>query len=495
MQYSVVVGNFETRPDQNFHISRRYRSMKLKLVVASMSVLGMISCPVFAATQSNTAKHKHHKVHQQKATVVQSYKGEEVRYKGEETLVANDWYNRIAVDGGINFDTKWGNRRMGYEGENNQRISLNDIHLNVTALVNDWVKAFASFSYDNASQVLPSVGTLAANQLASRVPSKPGKYDNIKDSIGSVVIEQAYVKIANANQAPVYLTLGKQFVDFGKYNLHPLAQPLTQVMSETLRNAATIGFTTGMVSPLDLFGSAYVFDSPYKQQLAATTDFGGTVPVVVPALTGSSQGHPKPIYGARLGIGQTNDSLSWDLSADYISNMIGVNGVAYAVGIFNGSNLGGEVGNNGTATGGTYENRVGGFALNGDIKTGPFDLELRYVTALQTFNVYDLSKNVYPTASLSTKQGAKPWAAGVNAGYVFNAWDKNQNVYLGYQGTQNAVNLFLPQSRWVAGYGIDVLKNTNVGVELDHDIDYSVSNGGTGNSNNQIGLRVAVKFG
>ena len=175
--------------------------------------------------------------------------------------------------------------------------------------------------------------------------------------------------------------------------------------------------------------------------------------------------------------------------------MIGVNGVAYAVGIFNNSNPTGRVGNDGISTGGTYDSRVGGFALNGDLKTGPFDVELRYVTALQTFNVYDLSKNVYTTASLSTHAGAKPWAAGINAGYAFSGWDKNQTVYLGYQGTQNAVNLFLPQSRWVAGYGIDVLKNTNVGLELDHDIDYSVSNGGTGNSNNQVGLRVAVKFG
>jgi hypothetical protein len=293
---------------------------------------------------------------------------------------------------------------------------------------------------------------------------------------------------------PVYLTVGKQFVDFGKYNLHPITQPLTQVMSETLRNAATVGFNTMMMSSLGVFGSLYAFDSPYKQQLAATVP-AGTVPVTVPATTGSSQGHTKAIYGGRLGIGQTNDALSWDLSADYIYNMIGVEGVAYGVGLFNGSNVAGRVGNDGISTGGTFENRVGGFALNGDLKTGPFDLEIRYVTALQTFNVYDLSKNVYTTASLATQQGAKPWSAGVNAGYAFNAWDKNQNVYLGYQGSENTVNLFMPQSRWVAGYGVDVMKNTNVGLELDHDIDYSVSKGGTGGTNNQLGLRVAVKFG
>ncbi len=475
--------------------------MKLKLVVASMSVLGMISCPLLAATQTTTTtKHKHHHraVHRQVAST--TYKGERV-YKGEEVAapVINDWYNRIAVDGGVNFDAKWGNRALGYEGENNQRLSLNDVHLNITAPINDWVKAFASLSYDNASQVLPGANIFAANSLAfvgqPYVRPKTGKYDNIKDTIGGINIEQGYIKFANASQTPFYLTLGKQFVDFGKYNLHPITQPLTQVMSETLRNAVTLGFnTTLMTTSLGAFGSLYAFDSPYKQQLAATVPFG-TVPVTVPPMTGSTQGHSKAIYGGRLGIGQINDSLAWDLSADYMYNMIGVEGIAYGVGVFNGSNPFGNVGNNGTSTGGTFQNRIGAFALNADLKTGPFDVELRYVTALQRFNVFDLSKNVYPTASLATSQGAKPWSAGINAGYAFNAWEKNQNVYLGYEASQNTVNLFMPKSRWVAGYGMTIMKNTDVGFELDHDIDYAMSKGGTGNSSNQLGLRVGVKFG
>lgn len=484
--------------------------MKIKLVVASMSVLGLICCPMLAAAQTTTTtttKHKHHHkvVHQ----TAPAYKGEPV-YKGEEVAapIVNDWYNRIAIDGGVNFDAKWGNRHIGYEGENNQRLSVNDVHLNVTANVNDWVKAFAALSYDNASQALTGANG-GPNPLFTTNLPKPGKYDNIKDSIGGVNLEQGYIKFSNANQSPLYLTLGKQFVDFGKYNLHPITQPLTQVVSETLRNAATIGFNTMMMtSSLGVFGSAYVFDSPYKQQMPAVIFAGGTVPgtpiaatSLTPLVSGSTQGHGKPVYGLRIGIGQTNDALQWDLSADYIYNMIGVEGVAYGVGVFNGSNTAGNVGNNGTSTGGTFQNRVGAFALNGDIKTGPFGVELRYVTALQTFSPFDLTQSVVPTtpsattAGIAGASGAKPWAVGVNAGYAFNAWERGQGVYLGYQASGNAVNLYLPQSRWVAGYGVDVIKNTKVGLELDHDIDYSVSKGGTGNSNNQIGLRVAVLFG
>lgn len=458
--------------------------LKLNLVVASMSVLGMISCPTFAAASQHTTKH-HQKAPAQKV----SLKGEEMAIPAP---VVNDWYNRISIDGGVNFDAKWGARNQGFEGENNQRLSLNDVHLNVTAPIADWAKAFASLSYDNASQLLAGAST-AANPLATVNSPKPGKYDNIKDSIGGVNIEQAYVKFANMSEMPIYATLGKQFVDFGKYNLHPLTQPLTQVLSETLRNAATIGFDT-KVSVVDVFGSAYVFDNPYKQQISALQL------TVNPSATGSSQAHTKANYGARLGLGQTADPLTWDLSFDYLYNFTGVEGVAYGVGLFNGTNAGGNVGNNGTSTGGTFASRVGAGAINADLKTGPFDVELRYVTALQHFNVYDLSSKTVPTATLATAtSGAHPWAAGINAGYAFNAWSKDQNVFLGYQATNNAVNLYLPRNRIALGYGVDVLKTqnavTNVGFELDHDNDYSLGNGGTGDNNNQLGLRVGVKFG
>ena len=40
--------------------------------------------------------------------------------------------------------------------------------------------------------------------------------------------------------------------------------------------------------------------------------------------------------------------------------------------------------------------------------------------------------------------------------------------------------LHLPKDRWLVGYGIDAFgKNTNIGIEWDHDNAYSASNGGS----------------
>src|ERR1700733_1776679 len=48
----------------------------------------------------------------------------------------------IQFAGGINFDTTWGNRTTGYQGEVNDRFALNDAYIDVTGNVNEWVKAF-----------------------------------------------------------------------------------------------------------------------------------------------------------------------------------------------------------------------------------------------------------------------------------------------------------------------------------------------------------------
>src|SRR3990167_9650068 len=97
--------------------------------------------------------------------------------------------------------------------------------------------------------------------------------------------------------------------------------------------------------------------------------------------------------------------------------------------------------------------------------------------------------------------GARPWAWGLQAGYGFDVWNKNQNIYVGYQSSTQAAGLNLPQNRWLAGYNIEMWKSENMGTtsfgaEWDHDNAFSTANGGArGNVTNLVSLRAAVKFG
>jgi len=461
--------------------------MNLKLVVATMSVLGLVTCPVLASAHS---KHKH-KHQTQAATDYKDYKDMApacVITQNTMTFMEMSqslnrsmpnpcnpgWWNRIQLSGGMNVDVgKFGNRNQNYMGENYQRFSINDAYLNVAADVSEWSKAFASISYNTATtNSNPSVYSVRGNAEYSAAYS-----NNIGGSSNSAIqLEQGYVFIGNLEMSPLFVQVGKSFQDFSRYEIHPITRSLTQVMSETLATSLKLGFIANGFN-----GGVYVFDDPIGK------------------IGGNSQ---KPTnYGIALGYDMPNDQLGWDVGAAYLYNMIAANDVAYSVVNFTGQSA--------------YNSRVGAVALYGDVNSGPFFLNARYTTAVQRFNANDMTKNgnadlayvvngagvtnvigsgiaVTPNANAS---GAKPWAAGLTAGYGYNAWGIAQNIYLGYQASREAAGMNVPKSRWLVGLGAEAWKNTSVGIEWDHDQAYSTSNGGSGSNGNLVSLRSSVKFG
>jgi len=463
--------------------------MKLKLVVASMSVLGLISCPALAATNQ---KHTHHVAKHQVSTARTDYKDmgalpvevcpitdsfttmmDEMGQNVGRAKPNEGCHKLLSMAGGVNFDAKWGNRSMGYQGENTKRLSLNDAYLNLYGNITDWSKAFASISYNNASET----GTTVASVIPTTFAQKAGQYSNVYP-VDRLNLEQGYALIGNFDQSPLFLKLGKFFQDFGRYQIHPITRSTTQVLSESLQTAAQVGFVTRM----GFHGDIYAFDNPLKARNA--------VGLLSANGTTTAQGHNTTDYGVALGFDQISDQLSFGINLGYLYNMVGVNDVAQAVSQYQSGNV--------FTSNGSYYNRVSAGSVDAYVGSGPFSLMVDYVSALKTFNNNDLGSKglaAVPTVAYGKGGGAKPWAGNIQAGYGFNGWGKNQNLYLGYQASGDAVAIFLPKSRWVVGYNVDMWKNTNIGVQLDHDKDYSLSQGGTGNNSNLISLRAGVKFG
>lgn len=441
--------------------------MKLKLVVSLMSAASLVVLPGVAAAHKHHHHHRHHEVRTEAAVIENAdYKGAvvEVCPLTDQFTVMMDTMDHnigrarptedcnklISFAGGINFDAHWGNRSMGYQGENNQRLSLNDAYLNIFGIVNDWTRAFMSLSYNDVS----------GNEFGTSF-KKAGQYSNVYPN-NTLTMEQAFIRFSNFDESPFFAQIGKQFQDFGKYNIHPITRSMDQVLSETLRTSAEVGFLTHM----GFHGSAWAFDNPLRQRNVVGSLF-------------TAQGHSQTDWGVSLGYDHPSDQFGFDVGASWMYNMAGVNDVAEAISQFEFA----------TNSGGNYYNNVGAVAVYGDINTGPFSLLARYVTALTRFNINTLQNHLHGT------QGAKPWAGNVQAGYAFNAFSRNQNIYLGYQFSGDTVNLFLPKSRWTVGYNIDVLKNTTVGVEWAHDHDRSTNQGGTGLNSSIFAARAAVKFG
>lgn len=496
--------------------------MNLKLVVALMSILGVVSCPVFAATdtnqstdQSNTTqadatqantqtdtttapkhkvkKHHHHRHHVVKEIAPQPEVAYHPDYKGmalaapaadvctisQSSMILDNmtqnmgrslpngcnpgWFDRIRLSGGIYVQNAWGSRNANLMGEAYQHLALNDVYLNLGATINDWAKAFASLSYNTETINDPTSAT-----ILSHVSEYSSAYSNnvTGGSSNQIQVEQAFATFGNFEFSPIFVQLGKQFQDFSRYPIHPITRSLTQVISETLATSAKIGFIAGGFN-----GSLAAFDDPM-------------------AKVGQSSRPANYVFA--LGYDGPSDAIGWDVGAAYIYNLIGVNDVAYNVGQFNINNaINNDFG---------YQSRVGAIAAYADVNSGPFIVSGRYTVAVQRFNVNDLPKNGVADLNaangvpLTTATGAKPWAAGVQAAYGYELWGKNQNVYVGYQASRESAGLELPKSRWLVGYGLEFWRNADFGIEWDHDIAYKVANGGSGNTTNLVNLRAGVKF-
>lgn len=493
--------------------------MKLKCIVTAMSVLGLISFPVFADTKTTSKPitqktiqrdtkavkehtltsrqhHAHHAVEAEEADT--GYREVAAPEAASEMVTdeacnatsfdlimdgmtqnfgralanpcATGFLNRIRFSGGMNVDLgKWGPKTIGYMGENYKRISMNDAYLNVTADVNEWTEAFVSLSYNTATTLNPRQAFLGRH-----VAEYSAAYsNNVRNGEKhNVQLQQAYFTIANFEATPIFLQAGQQFQDFNRYQLFPITRSMTQVMSETLAPSVKLGF----IVPSGVHGSIFAFNNPIAKEH-------------------HNHSNEKINYGASLGVDVPNDCFGWAVGASYLYNMIGVNDVAYNVGQYHAGVLDADEFVD-VFHGQGYHRHVGGMAVYGDVNSGPFYLHARYVTAVKRFSVHDLPK----FGSSSSLHGAKPWAIDAQIGLNFtnvilSDCHRNQNLYVGYQTSHQASALNLPKTRWQVGYEIEALKNTNVGFEWDRDHAYAKSHGGKSRHHNNLAtIRLAVQY-
>jgi hypothetical protein len=464
--------------------------MNLKLVAVSMSVLGLIASPVFADTMH---KHKHARKHYDQ----QDYKG-----SGSMPLAASsladltspmesaslstvmlsdmqqnsnlskphaDWFNHFAINGSMEFGTAFGSLHnsndaylekaqldqysIGYYGENSFRFS-NRFDINVTAKINDWANALVVI---NAQRNAP-LYNISEKVIDAVYTSKWGG-DN------TVNVEQAFIHFGNFEKTPFFVEVGKQFVDYGRYDTHALTQSLSQVLTQSLVSAVKLGY----INDMGISGSVYTFQN--------NQDFYMRSPVLRAQDVNKD---PTMNYGASVNYySHLNDQISYKLGASYLYDMMGVDAIHSAV-------------EDGQLMWRGYNKRVGGLAVYADMSYDAFTLGANYTSAIRHFAAADLAKD-----SGNTTQGARPWALGLQAGYDFNAWSKNNNVYVGYQSSRDTIYANLPKSRYLVGYSIDVLKNTKLSAEWDHDNawNYATQGGSQNGDSNLIALRAAVKFG
>ncbi|MBL3590972.1 MAG: LbtU family siderophore porin [gamma proteobacterium endosymbiont of Lamellibrachia anaximandri] len=264
-----------------------------------------------------------------------------------------------------------------------------------------------------------------------------------EDGSDSPEIDEGIVTLQNQAISPFSLAIGRMTLPFGNYESAMVSDPLTLEIGEIREAALQAGYNPG-----GFYSSAFIFNGETK--------------------TGGSESINQ--YGFNLGLVQDKEGadFGYDIGLSWTNNLADSNSLQDAVA--NPFNLTGK---------------VSGYSIHALATTGPFTVIGEYLTASSVFNSADLAFN---------GAGAKPVAFNVEANYIFSLADKEAIIAIAWQGTQEALALALPESRYLATLSVGIGENTVLSFEYAHDEDYAASEGGSGEATDTITAQLAVVF-
>ncbi|ASQ44688.1 FlxA-like family protein [Legionella clemsonensis] len=334
-----------------------------------------------------------------------------------------------------------------YIGDTTGDINLGSSELDMAALLNDKVEAFMSIAYDDTP---PAIG-------GTRVENS------------TFFLNQGFVNIGNLDLTPYYFTAGQLYVPFGRYSSSMVSSPLPLRLARTKSRPFIFGYKSQTTS--GPFAALYGFRSD-------TTD-----------------GH-SGVGGVNAGYAIHYGNTNGEIGASYIGSIADSAGMQDT-----GSAPGTTFGGFGSPTNGSEAvHKVPGVGVHGTISIDRYNFTAEWVAAAEAFRPQDLSFNGH---------GARPQAGQLEAGVTFMAFNKPASFALGYQWTQQALALNLPQHRIAGVFNISIWKDTVESLEYRHDIDYNrnqFANGiappgavnlntvGTGQASDSVVAQIGVYF-
>ncbi len=246
-------------------------------------------------------------------------------------------------------------------------------------------------------------------------------------------VKEAFVTFGNLDCFPWFLQTGRVFVPFGIStgavvgDTLTITDPLTIEIFETREDVLLIGYER-----YGLHASAYVFNGD--------TNSGG------------GNDHIEH-YGGTIRYGKEFCNMSYGVGIDYLSS------------IFDSDSLTEEFPE-------ALEARYApGIALHGRLFLNGFSLILEYNGALRSVKFMEDDEDL--------KLAPQAWQ--VELGYSTKICCKDTYFSLNYSESHDLEGIF-PRRRFLANIGIWFYDSILLGFEYGHDVDYSESHGGTGNT-------------
>ena len=258
-----------------------------------------------------------------------------------------------------------------------------------------------------------------------------------------VTVDEAFITLGKTDEIPVYLLAGRLYLPFGDFTSNMIQDPFTLTLGE-IRATSVVG--GGSFKGIE----AALFAYKGLNEVGSADDIKG--------------------YGASAGYRFEGDGLAFSTGVAVVGNIADSGGIDDVLG---------EAGLD------EVREYVPGFAAYGGATFGPVSIFAEYVAALDSFASEELA---------FVGEGARPAAINVEVAYTAELVGKETVFALGYQWSDEAVALGLPERRLLASAGVTLIEGLRIIGEYSHDWDYSLDDGGSDETANGVALRLAYAF-
>ncbi|MBF0368629.1 MAG: LbtU family siderophore porin [Magnetococcales bacterium] len=271
-------------------------------------------------------------------------------------------------------------------------------------------------------------------------------------------VDSATITIGNTDKYPIYMTAGLMGLPFGVYPSNMISDPMTLDIGETYDTAVLVGFEHA-----GWYGSFYVFNGESNNM--------------------NSEDEIEH-FGGNLGVAHEGDGFTFEIEVAAINSLENSD-------MFTGMDQ--DLDGDGTADWdvGQMQDYVPGVSAHAILGIGGFALIGEFTGAADEFSAGEITFDGSP---------AQPYAWNIEAGYTTEINERSTTFAIAYQESDEALDLGLPEERFLAGVSMEILRNTTLAFEYAHDEDYGTehtgtgTNQGSGNDSDSGTLELAVEF-
>lgn len=304
------------------------------------------------------------------------------------------------------------------------------------------LEAIHESPYEGDSTSDADVGTVELVIAAAVNDSVSGEVV-VKEDDG-IQLDAATVTFASPDD-PFSVTGGLQGLPFGVYDTNLISDPLTKELGE----AGEVSLVFNVES--DRFHwSVFAFDGDNQPD-----------------------GHQRVEgFGAALGFAIEGQDTEFGADVSWINDIGDSDGPQDLIA----DNLGEY---------GVYADHVSGMSASARGRLGQASVLLEYVAALEEFEAGEVGFE---------DRRAEPSAWMFEIAYDFTLLDRDATVALGYQTSDEAFALELPESRVLAGISVGVSENVGLALEWARSDDYGTAQGGTGKTADTVTTVLSAEF-